>query len=116
MINAEPVVLVEQTEDGVAIVKLNRPKQRNSLNLNLMTTLAATLQKLNKQKDVKCIILTGVGKNFCAGVDLLDAKAVFNGPVFRLTSSFSLSSLCCMLYVVYCICKYSLLYTYILID
>jgi len=71
---------------AVVIVKINRPKLKNALNLETMTALARAFEMINatnNKKRIKAIVLTGAGSSFCAGVDLLDAKAIFNGPMFR---------------------------------
>ena len=57
-------------DDGVAIIKLNRPKFLNALNRELMKELADCIEKLENDKSVKIIIITGNEKAFAAGADL----------------------------------------------
>jgi len=57
-------------EGGVAIVKMDRPKALNALNLNMMKELADALSKLEDDDSVGCVILTGSEKAFAAGADI----------------------------------------------
>ncbi len=71
-------ILVEQ-EDGVAVVRLNRPKVLNALSGPLMTELVDALEGLDANRDVRCIVLTGNERAFAAGADIAemaDASAV----------------------------------------
>ena len=54
----------------VALVSLNRPKELNALNLQLMTELKEALQALDQDDAVRVIILTGNAKAFAAGADI----------------------------------------------
>ena len=57
--------------DQVAQVTINRPKAMNSLNTATLTELSATIDELEKQPDVKVIIITGAGdRAFVAGGDI----------------------------------------------
>lgn len=63
--------LLVDVADGVATVTLNRPEQHNALSRELRTNLAAALEALQDDDDVRVIILTGAGeKSFCVGLDL----------------------------------------------
>lgn len=63
--------------DGVARLSLNRPDSRNALSLDLIESLRAAVRELSAMDDVNVCVLTGVGKSFCAGMDL---KAVLDDP------------------------------------
>jgi methylglutaconyl-CoA hydratase len=54
----------------VARVTLNRPDVRNAMDETVIAGLTATFEKLSASDDVRCIVLTGEGKAFCAGGDL----------------------------------------------
>lgn len=74
----EPV-LVERRDDGVAVVRLNRPAQRNALNLEVRRRLAEIFGELGADDAVRCIILTGNEEAFAAGADLsemVEASAI----------------------------------------
>jgi 2-(1,2-epoxy-1,2-dihydrophenyl)acetyl-CoA isomerase len=65
----EEAVLYE-VNSGVATITMNRPKSLNSMNDALIEGLHAALDKAQADADVRCIVLTGAGKAFCAGGDL----------------------------------------------
>lgn len=65
-----PLLAIERPADGVAVVRLNRPQQCNALNLALRRLLAATFSDLSVDETVRCIVLTGDERAFCAGADL----------------------------------------------
>ena len=70
----ESAVLFDRHEN-IGIVTLNIPKRLNAINLNLSTELISILRELRADKSVRCVILTGAGKAFCAGEDLKDTSA-----------------------------------------
>lgn len=63
--------LLTEVKEGVAILTINRPEQRNSLSADVMTGLIAALGRFGDDPDVRAVILTGAGeKAFCSGGDL----------------------------------------------
>ena len=54
----------------VAVVYLTRPETLNCFNNELLETLAVTLEALDADPEVRCVVLTGSGRAFCAGGDL----------------------------------------------
>ena len=62
--------LIEEVEDGVAILTLNRPEALNALNPPLMKALNAALQRCAGDSTIGCVVLTGAGRGFCAGGDI----------------------------------------------
>ena len=62
-------VLVER-EGPVAVVRLNRPEQRNALSNQLMSELVGALENLDADEAIRCIVLTGDDKAFAAGADI----------------------------------------------
>jgi enoyl-CoA hydratase len=74
----EPV-LTDRPEDGVVLVRINRPEARNALNLATRKALAAAFEGLHDDPSVRAIVLTGNEQAFAAGADLkefIDAGAV----------------------------------------
>ena len=63
-------ILVRTEADKVGIITLNRPKQLNALNDQLMTELGEALRALDANESIGCIILTGSEKAFAAGADI----------------------------------------------
>lgn len=66
---AEQLVLCEKV-GKVAVLKLNRPKALNALNVEIVKELAANLNTVEKDPSVGCIIITGEGRAFAAGADI----------------------------------------------
>ena len=64
------LVLVDRPAEGVARVTLNRPEKRNALSLELREQLAGALEAQAADDDVRCVLLTGAGSAFCAGMDV----------------------------------------------
>jgi enoyl-CoA hydratase/carnithine racemase len=62
-------VLTELHPDGVLVVTLNRPDQRNLWNAELETDYFNALEAAEKDLDVRVIVVTGAGKTFCPGLD-----------------------------------------------
>jgi len=57
-------------ENHVADVKLNRPEKMNALDDAMFEALIAMGDKLNADSSVRCVVLSGEGRSFCAGLDL----------------------------------------------
>ena len=68
----EPIIICETLENGVSVIRLNRPKVRNALNTELREQMAEIFIKLNDDPKTKAIVLTGGGKVFAAGADIND--------------------------------------------
>jgi enoyl-CoA hydratase len=67
----EPLVLVErQLESRTALVRLNRPKQLNALNGAVMDALCEALEELDRDEQVRAIVVTGNERAFAAGADI----------------------------------------------
>ncbi|MBN8928081.1 MAG: hypothetical protein BGO51_21530 [Rhodospirillales bacterium 69-11] len=62
--------LLETIEDGVATLTLNRPEALNALSMEIRHGLLEALDRLGKDDNVGCIVLTGAGRGFCAGGDV----------------------------------------------
>ncbi len=64
-------LITVRTEAGkVGVIALNRPKQLNALNDQLMTELGAALKDFDADDSIGCMILTGSEKAFAAGADI----------------------------------------------
>jgi len=68
--NATPELINVRTEGRVGIITLNRPKQLNALNDQLMTELGAALKAFDADDSIGCMIVTGSEKAFAAGADI----------------------------------------------
>ncbi|MEM7099942.1 MAG: enoyl-CoA hydratase-related protein [Pseudomonadota bacterium] len=66
-------LLVEQ--DGyVVTITLNRPERLNAISREMLNELSAKMVEADKDPDTRCIILTGAGRGFCSGLDLIDTS------------------------------------------
>jgi 2-(1,2-epoxy-1,2-dihydrophenyl)acetyl-CoA isomerase len=63
-------VLIEKRADGVALITLNRPESLNAMGGQLMPMLADYLADTANDRRVRCVVLTGAGRGFCAGGDV----------------------------------------------
>ena len=56
--------------NGILEVTINRPDQRNAMTKQAAEGIAAAMDRLDAENDLRCAILTGAGGTFCAGMDL----------------------------------------------
>jgi methylglutaconyl-CoA hydratase len=68
-----PVVLIEKQSPQITVVTLNRPERRNSLTIELLNELVASIKVASDQADERVLILRGAGAAFCTGLDLKEA-------------------------------------------
>lgn len=68
-------------DDSIAVLTLNRPQQLNALTRSMQDELCEQLWTLNKDRDVRAIVLQGAGGNFCAGGDFGDNESRIENPV-----------------------------------
>ncbi|MDB5886738.1 MAG: Enoyl-CoA hydratase [Polaromonas sp.] len=68
-------------DDGVATLTLNRPERKNPLTFDSYAELRNLFRALNNATDVKAIVLTGAGGNFCSGGDVHEII----GPLTKMT-------------------------------
>jgi enoyl-CoA hydratase/carnithine racemase len=63
--------LIESSRKGhVALLRLNRPEARNALSPELMEELAAELERLDPDPEVRCVVIAGSDEVFAAGADI----------------------------------------------
>jgi enoyl-CoA hydratase/carnithine racemase len=72
-----PALLSIEEHGDVAVVTLERPEKRNALSIALRIELADAFERLASDESVACVMLTGAGSAFCAGMDV----AQFGGDV-----------------------------------
>lgn len=66
--------LLFEKQDRIATIKLNRPDQGNAFNRRLIADLHAAVSRVAVDNDIGIVVLTGSGKNFCAGADIKKAR------------------------------------------
>lgn len=62
-----------EVSDGIATLTLNRPERLNTISGPMLARLTQLLIKANEDSNVRVVVLTGTGRAFCAGLDLVDA-------------------------------------------
>ncbi|MEE8427069.1 MAG: enoyl-CoA hydratase family protein [Woeseiaceae bacterium] len=62
--------LWSQSDEGVASVTLNRPERKNPLTFESYAELRDTFRSLVDDDDVKAVVISGAGENFCSGGDV----------------------------------------------
>ena len=67
-------ILIDRPADGVASIVLNRPDRGNGVVPEMAADLIGALNLLEQDHGVRVLILTGAGKQFCAGADLYEFK------------------------------------------
>jgi len=69
MSNVKYIQLESQGE--IAILRINRPEALNAMNIDVISELSQTIDKVGADESIKVIIITGAGeKSFCAGADI----------------------------------------------
>jgi 2-(1,2-epoxy-1,2-dihydrophenyl)acetyl-CoA isomerase len=87
--------LLVEARDGVRVITLNRPEVLNAISAELGTELLDALREAERATEVRCLLLTGAGRGFCAGADLREQvpgqtsvgdllRTRYNGIVLRM--------------------------------
>lgn len=69
-------LITQETNEGITILTLNRPKQYNALSAAVVEALHRALDAIQSDKAVRVLIIAGSGNAYCAGHDLKEMKAV----------------------------------------
>ncbi|MBJ9579939.1 enoyl-CoA hydratase, phenylacetic acid degradation [Acinetobacter baumannii] len=64
--------IIAEEKNGVGYLTFNRPKALNSFNVDMHREVAEILNLWTKNPDVRCVVISGEGRGFCAGQDLGD--------------------------------------------
>lgn len=56
--------------DGIATVTINRPRSKNAITSDMWAELRDIFQELGFRDDVRCVVVTGAGGDFCSGADV----------------------------------------------
>ena len=76
----QPKHFLWRVEDKVGVITLNRPERKNPLTFDSYAELRDFFRGLEREKDVKAIVITGAGGNFCSGGDVHEII----GPLTRM--------------------------------
>ena len=74
-----PPVLVEERGAGVAVLRINRPAQRNSLSVATLSSLETAFTTLAAREDVGAVVFTGTGDVFASGADIRELRTLTPG-------------------------------------
>ncbi len=78
--DTEARVLFEIDGRGVATVTLNRPRSLNALDRATLVELDTVLARAWRDSSVRCLVLAGAGRGFCAGADVKEWSAGSSNP------------------------------------
>src|SRR5437868_8544491 len=76
MSDEQQAILTEERDGGILVITINRPDARNSVNGDVANGMAAALDRLDAENDLRVGVVTGAGGYFSAGMDL---KAFIQG-------------------------------------
>jgi enoyl-CoA hydratase len=75
--------LIVETNDGVTLIRLNRPEALNALNATLMDELTAAVAAAEADEAVRCLVITGSERAFAAGADIKEMASKSYADVFK---------------------------------
>jgi 2-(1,2-epoxy-1,2-dihydrophenyl)acetyl-CoA isomerase len=73
LVESREIVLVKK-ENGVGWITLNRPEFLNACDIETLKKLQTVLKQMENDPEVRCLVITGAGRAFCAGADLQSLK------------------------------------------
>lgn len=81
MTSPDSQVVLLTSADGIVRITLNRPEKRNALNSELIEALKKALRRAGEDRDVRAIVLSGAGSDFCSGADLSALQKISTASV-----------------------------------
>src|SRR5437870_10106444 len=73
--------IIYQVQERIARITLNRPEKRNALNDELIQSLKHALRSADRDENVRVVVLSGAGADFCSGADLGALERISNASV-----------------------------------
>jgi len=70
--------ILTDISENILTITLNRPEKLNAFTATMMTEMIDALRAANANDEVRCIVVTGAGRAFCAGADLSAGAATFD--------------------------------------
>jgi enoyl-CoA hydratase/carnithine racemase len=67
---ADAPIVLESRRGGTAILTLNRPERRNALSMPMREALLAATDRIEEDRTIRAVVITGAGGHFCAGGDI----------------------------------------------
>ena len=71
--------VITTVTDGIADVRLSRPDKMNAIDPAMFAGIGAAIDALAERTDVRCVVLSGEGRGFCAGLDMASMQAGGSG-------------------------------------
>ncbi|MFM7307466.1 MAG: enoyl-CoA hydratase/isomerase family protein, partial [Actinomycetota bacterium] len=71
--------------ESIATVTIHRPQHKNAVTGDMWAQLAETFRSLSADSDVRCVVITGAGGEFCSGADL-SARSASGKQVHQLAA------------------------------
>ncbi len=68
--------IVVETANGIAKVTINRPEKHNAMDVQFFREFGPRVDELSQDSEVRAIILTGAGRSFCSGIDIVSLADV----------------------------------------
>jgi methylglutaconyl-CoA hydratase len=82
------------TEQAVGRITLNRPEKRNALDAELISEIRSALRESASDVNLRVVLLTGAGADFCSGADLSGLERTFsNGPLENMADARNMAEL-----------------------
>ena len=82
-IMADYTKILYSVESGVARVTLNRPDKRNALNAEIIGEVKDAVERSAADENVRVVLVTGAGKDFCSGADLAALRRITEATVME---------------------------------
>ena len=76
-------LIVEPAQDGVLLIRLNRPEALNALNGQLLGELAQAVRAAEADDEVRCLVITGSERAFAAGADIKEMAPKSYAEMFK---------------------------------
>ncbi|MFZ5864429.1 MAG: enoyl-CoA hydratase/isomerase family protein [Thermodesulfobacteriota bacterium] len=73
---------LEEPVAGVNLITMNRPDRLNAINPDMLEAFEEVFKRLEQSDDIRVVILTGAGRGFCSGADLVEAASHMNHEYF----------------------------------
>src|SRR5436853_5776227 len=74
-----PKSFLYEESDGIGTITLNRPERLNAITFEVYHELTDFMAKLRDEKDVRVVVITGAGRAFCSGGDVIDIIGELQG-------------------------------------
>ncbi|MFW9825865.1 MAG: enoyl-CoA hydratase/isomerase family protein, partial [Candidatus Thorarchaeota archaeon] len=74
---------INEGEEGISIISLNRPERLNAINFEMIEEFIDYIDYLDNNYDINSVIITGEGRAFSAGLDLIDMATLNNNELYK---------------------------------